>query len=214
MVSGYYGFANLGDEAILAALARDLLSLGIDRKDIVVLSANSEQTEADHGVRALPRYELKQIWHTLGSTNLLVSGGGSLLQDVTSKRSIPYYLGVVEMALLRKVPVVMYGQGLGPIQSKVLKTWVKRAFQKSHACSVRDSASLQFLSDLGVPREKITLAADPVFQQEPAVNVGQNSRRLLLNVRPYDKWYEQQSLWVEHLTHWQEQGFHIEFIPI
>lgn len=214
LISGYYGFGNLGDEAILQALVSDLISLGVKRSEIVVLSIDPKRTEAEHGVRALPRYNLKKIWQALGSARLLVSGGGSLLQDVTSKRSIPYYLGVVELALLRKVRVVMYGQGLGPIQNRVFKVWVKRAFQRSFACSVRDQGSLKFLLDFGLSKEKIVLAADPVFQKKLEVNNKTNSKRLLLNIRPYSSWEEQKTLWLKHLALWQTQNFDLEFVPI
>ena len=213
LVSGYYGFANLGDEAILQALCADLTALGVKRQEILVLSNDPRRTETEHRVRAVYRYDLPKIWSALASARLLVSGGGSLLQDVTSKRSIPYYVGLVELALLLRVPVVMYAQGLGPVQNRFLRAWVRRAFLHSKACTVRDQESLEFLSKLGVPREKVVLAADPVFQQEVIENVP-NSKRLLLNIRPYESWEQQQSIWLKHLALWQEQGYEVEFIPL
>lgn len=213
MVVGYYGFANLGDEAILHALCEDLEAVGVRREEIVVLSQNPQQTELEHGVSALPRYNLQAIWRALGSARLLVSGGGSLLQDVTSKRSIPYYLGIVELARLRKVPTIMYGQGLGPVHSKFFQRWVKRAFQTSAGASVRDQDSLQFLLDLGLPQEKITLAADPVFQWE-SLPRGKPEQKILLNLRPYSLWEEQKSRWLEHLQLWQDRGYQLEFVPL
>lgn len=214
LVSGYYGFDNLGDEAILAALVADLLALGVGREDIVVLSNNPAQTEKAFGVKALPRYDVKQFWRRLGSARLFISGGGSLLQDVTSKRSIPYYLGLVELALLRKVPVVMYGQGLGPVRNRFLRYWVKRAFQRSSSCSVRDEGSLQFLKELGIPEGNIELCADPVFQQELAAKETSRSRRILLNLRPYRGWEQQRREWVQLVMLWQDEGFSVEFVPL
>lgn len=213
MVSGYYGFDNLGDDAILDALCSDLVTLGVKHKDILVLSNQPDKTEAQYQVTALPRYDLKQIWSHLGSSKLFISGGGSLLQDVTSKRSIPYYLGLVELALLRRVPVVMYGQGLGPVQSRLFRSWVGRSFKKSLACSVRDEASQQFLVHQGVAREKIALCADPVFQKELVGAGSLDSSKILLNLRPYEAWEGQIQMWLEHLNLWQSQGFSIEFIP-
>ncbi len=213
LVSGYYGFDNLGDEAILAALCADLLALGVKGEDIVVLSNHPEKTSKQFQVTALPRYDLKQIWRTLGKAQLLISGGGSLLQDVTSKRSIPYYLGLVELAFIRQVPVVMYGQGLGPVRSGFLRSWVGWAFKRSLACSVRDAGSLQFLLGLGVPEEEIELCADPVFQRD-LVTSGPRSQRILLNLRPYSGWETQQGLWLDQVLLWQEESFEGEFIPL
>ena len=214
LVSGYYGFDNLGDEAILGALCADLFSLGVKGKDIVVLSNNPEETARQFKVTALPRYDLKRIWRTLRKTRLFISGGGSLLQDVTSKRSIPYDLGLVELALIRKVPVVMYGQGLGPVQSSYFRSWIGRAFKRSLACSVRDVGSLQLLLDLGVSEERIELCADPVFQRKLATSQASRSHKILLNLRPYADWDRQQRFWQNQVLLWQGEGFRVEFIPL
>lgn len=214
LVSGYYGFDNLGDEAILDVLCADLLALDIKDEDIVVLSNNPEQTTKRLGVAALSRYDLKAIWSSLGKARLFISGGGSLLQDVTSRRSIPYYLGLVELAFLRKVPVVMYGQGLGPVQSNLFRAWVGRAFKRSLACSVRDASSLQLLLDLGVPEGKIELCADPVFQHELVTSQGPRTHQILLNLRPYTGWDRHQRLWQEQMRLWQNKGFGVEFIAL
>ncbi|MDI9439622.1 MAG: polysaccharide pyruvyl transferase CsaB [Limnochordia bacterium] len=214
LVSGYYGFGNLGDEAILAALCQDLVSLGISRRQIVVPSGNPQQTAAEHGVSVLGRCDLKGIWRVLSSARCMVSGGGSLLQDATSKRSLPYYLSLVELALLRRVPVVMYAQGLGPISSGPYKSWTARVYKRAAACSVRDEDSLRFLEELGVPEEKIVLAADPVFARGLAANTGERTRRLLLNLRPHEGWPEQSSLWLEHLLRWEQEGWSVEFLPL
>lgn len=214
LVSGYYGFANLGDEAILAALCNDLEELGIKRQDIVVLSAQPEETQAQHGVKALPRFDLYQIWHALGKARLLISGGGSLLQDATSSRSIPYYLGLIELAQLRKVPIVMYGQGVGPVRRPVFQRWVRRAFQLSAASSVRDQTSLELLVSFGLEPDKVKLFADPVFSQKSVENKAIQQDRVLLNLRPYAGWPSQERLWTSLLLVWQEQGLNIEFIPL
>lgn len=214
LVSGYYGFDNLGDDAILDVLCADLLALGIKGEDIVVLSNNPEQTARRLGVVALFRYDLKAIWRSLGKARLFISGGGSLLQDVTSRRSIPYYLGLVELAFIRRVPVVMYGQGLGPVQSNFFRAWVGRAFMRSLACSVRDAGSLQLLLDLGVPEDRIELCADPVFQHELVKSKEPRTRQILLNLRPYIDWDQHQKLWQEQIRLWQKKGFRVGFIPL
>lgn len=214
LVSGYYGFDNLGDEAILGVLCADLRALGVKGEEIVVLSNQPQHTAQEFQVTAIHRNDLREIWRRLGRARLFISGGGSLLQDVTSRRSIPYYLGLVELAHMRKVPVVMYGQGLGPVQSRILRHWVGRSFKRSLACSVRDPGSLQFLAELGVPEETIELCADPVFQQVPVIDQQIRSRRVLLNLRPYSDWGSQEKLWADQVKLWQSKGYDIEFIPL
>ena len=45
-----------------------------------------------------------------------ISGGGSLLQDVTSLRNIVYYTGLIRMAGVAKKPAMIYAQGIGPLK--------------------------------------------------------------------------------------------------
>ena len=47
LIAGYYGFGNLGDEAILAALAQALLQR-IPGCRITVVSGDPERTQAQH----------------------------------------------------------------------------------------------------------------------------------------------------------------------
>ena len=94
MLSGYYGFGNAGDEAVLSGILSSL-SEALDG-DITVLSSNPAYTLEHHNVSAVHRY--KQLLPAVAGCDLLISGGGSLLQDATSKRSIYYYLAVLRLA--------------------------------------------------------------------------------------------------------------------
>ncbi|MGI5882936.1 MAG: polysaccharide pyruvyl transferase family protein, partial [Dethiobacteria bacterium] len=90
-LSGYYGFYNTGDEAILEAI------IGIVRRrlpgaELVVFSADPDHTRQEYGVESVSRTCLFSIFRTLHRADLLISGGGGLLQDVTSLRSVAYYL--------------------------------------------------------------------------------------------------------------------------
>jgi len=214
VVSGYYGFGNLGDEAILDALCSDLEALGYGRKEIYVLSGNPKETMLTHGVQAFSRYNLLDIWRKLGLADCLISGGGSLFQDVTSRRTIPYYLSLIEMALLRKVPVIIYAQGVGPIQSRMYQAWVKRAFRSSMVCSVRDEESARFLHNLGVSPDKLRVTADPVFQIRSERNLTSKSNKIMLNLRPYDEWNNQLNHWIDFIKMCFDEKMNVEFIPL
>lgn len=101
VISGYYGFRNSGDEAvlksILTALEEAASQAGVTVKP-VVLSAEPEWTTRQYGVEAVPRMKLAAVRQALRDSDGLISGGGSLLQDATGLGSIPYYLGIMEMA--------------------------------------------------------------------------------------------------------------------
>lgn len=216
VVSGYHGYGNLGDEAILKVLCEGLTDLGVSRQDIVVLTGNKDYTRTVHGVQTVDRYNASQIWQILGQATLLISGGGSLFQDVTSKRSIPYYLGIIEMGLRRNVPLVLYGHGIGPIGAGLYKKLVARVFRRSVGFTVRDSYSAQFLEKHKVPVPADARTVDPVFQWA-ATNVSRQSRGkpiVGLNLRPYPKWRQQFRNWVQVLNLVFGQGCVLRFIPI
>ena len=91
LISGYYGFANAGDEAMLTAIIESLRQVE-KNVELTVLSGNPEDTAAKHQVCSVYRFNPLGIIRAMKDSELIISGGGSLLQDVTSKRSLLYYL--------------------------------------------------------------------------------------------------------------------------
>ncbi|MBF6633431.1 MAG: polysaccharide pyruvyl transferase family protein, partial [Planococcus sp. (in: Bacteria)] len=88
VLSGYYGFDNVGDEAILYAIIHSLKEY-YPRIEIIVLSNKPEKTAETYRVKAVNRWSLKDIRAAIKSSDGLISGGGSLLQDETGRKSIP-----------------------------------------------------------------------------------------------------------------------------
>lgn len=160
LVSGYYGFGNAGDEAILAGLVEGFRRLAPEVR-LTVLSGDPGATEAEHAVRAIPR-GLVTARSALGSCDLLLSGGGGILQDVTSWRSPLYYLAVLQAAQRAGVPVACVGYGVGPLRRQAIRWLARRALARVAVLAVRDRLSLAALRELGVRRE-IALTADLAF---------------------------------------------------
>jgi polysaccharide pyruvyl transferase CsaB len=153
-LSGYYGAGNLGDEALLAGLVAGLRARGVTRVRVLSVApaatAAALQVASHHRLRGLP-------WALLGS-DVLVSGGGGLLQDATSTRSLGYYLSVIRAARALHRRVVVYGQSLGPL-SAAGRRRVARALRRV-PLGVRDAPSLRLATELGLPA---TLVADPAL---------------------------------------------------
>ncbi|HOM81304.1 MAG TPA: polysaccharide pyruvyl transferase CsaB [Armatimonadota bacterium] len=167
VISGYYGFDNAGDEAVLAGLI-DAFQAAVPELSIAVASANPEATRRQHGVDAFHRYRWREFRAQLQACDVFVSGGGSLFQDVTSRRSIYYYLGTLALARLCHRPVMICGQGIGPIISPIARRATAALFNRAAAITVRDPASLETLAALGVRRPRIEQTADPVFALRPS----------------------------------------------
>jgi polysaccharide pyruvyl transferase CsaB len=160
VLSGYYGFDNVGDEAILFSIIQALRTHKPDIQ-ITVLSNNPDYTKETYGVDAVNRWKLAEVRAALKESDGLISGGGSLLQDETGGKSIPYYTGIMKIAQLLRKPVFIYAQGMGPINKGLNKKIVKMILKKTEI-TVRDEASRQLLQDIGL-KNSIGLVPDPVI---------------------------------------------------
>lgn len=160
LLSGYYGFGNIGDEALLAGLLEVMRAANIRP---TVLSADPAGTSRSNGVRSSHRY--RGLLGALIATDALVSGGGGLLQDSTSARSLGYYLTVIRLARLLGKRVVVYGQSLGPLSAagrdRVMRTLA------GVPLALRDRASVELARQLGLHAELVADAALLVPVPEP-----------------------------------------------
>lgn len=150
LVCGYYGFGNVGDEAVLAGLIDGLRQAGY-ASGITAMSAAPALTEREHGVASLLRTHLPAVWRALRQAQVFALGGGSLLQDTTSARSIVYYLGVHALARRAGCRLAWVGQGIGPLHRGWVRRWTAQAAREASAVVVRDPLSAQLLRQLGVP---------------------------------------------------------------
>lgn len=166
LLSGYYGFANAGDEAVLAGLILSLRAVD-PAIEVTVLSMNPAETERTHGVRAVDRYRPNALLPALARTDLLLSGGGSLLQDVTSAHGILYYLGVVRLAQKLGKRTMFGAQGLGPLERTRSRRLVASVANRLDAITVRDPQSAALLREIGVTHPPIQVAADPALLLGP-----------------------------------------------
>jgi polysaccharide pyruvyl transferase CsaB len=166
VISGYYGFRNSGDEAVLQSilieLQRQSEAAGIAIEP-VVLSIDPEWTTATYGVKSVHRMKLGEVRRAISESAGLISGGGSLLQDVTGSKSIPYYLGIIKLAQWMGKPTFIYAQGVGPVNRKLFHPLIKSVFRKCTYVSVRDEQSRQLLQSMGLRPENIEVVPDPVM---------------------------------------------------
>ena len=171
LISGYYGFNNTGDEAILNGII-DSVRKKRDDIELVVLSQYPEFTEKKYNVRSIHRRDFGAINRELKNTDVFLSGGGSLLQDVTSKKSIFYYLLLLHMAMRKKVKTIIFSQGIGPVTGPLAKYLTKKILNKVDVLNVRDQKSLDTLRDMGVTRD-ILVTTDTVFGiNKPSKEIG------------------------------------------
>ncbi|MBX9941529.1 MAG: polysaccharide pyruvyl transferase CsaB [Candidatus Obscuribacterales bacterium] len=164
VVSGYYGFDNLGDEAILEVLTSELKEFS-DPQNIVVLSQDPETTKKRYGVTAINRWRLPEIAAQLRQARLFVSGGGGLFQDTESVKSVIYYGGLISIATACGAPTFIYAQGLGPLKTALARLITRLALAQPALIAVRDSKSLALLQEWRLPAYE---TGDPVWLMEPS----------------------------------------------
>ena len=166
VMSGYYGFGNAGDDAILDSIQQAIRAAS-DEVSVTVLSNDPELTRRQYGLDAIPRFRVLRVLSALRRGDVLLSGGGSLLQDTTSTRSLLYYLSVIRCAQWLRKPVMLYANGIGPVRRRANRRRVRRVVEQAALVTLRDHASAMELRQMGITRPAV-VTADPVFHLEPA----------------------------------------------
>lgn len=163
LLSGYYGFGNLGDEALLETIVA-----GLRRRfpgaEIDVFSADCAGTSARLGVDATPHRDLRAIRAAIARADVVLSGGGGLLQNVTSLRSLIYYAGILRMASAARKRTMIFAQSIGPLDT-LGRLVVRLLCGGVDAATVRDERSRRTLTSL-LPQVSVERTADPVFLME------------------------------------------------
>lgn len=195
-LSGYYGFDNAGDEALLSAITASIRSLAPEA-EFVVFSGNPARTRSLHAIPAVYYKSPGALIRELHKCDLLISGGGSIFQDITSGRSLPYYISVVALAKLLGKPVMFYAQGMGPIQRPFSKHLMRLVANRVDMISLRDQDSARVLQELNINRPPLCITADPVFALQPEE---QDCARIDRLIR--DSGWERQPLIAVSVRHW------------
>jgi polysaccharide pyruvyl transferase CsaB len=163
LLSGYYGFGNLGDEALLQVIV-ERMRRRFPSAQLEVLSATPVATATEHHVAAEPRWDWRAIRSAIARSDVVLSGGGGLLQNATSLRSLIYYAEILREAIRARRKTMLFAQSVGP-----LDFWgrmiVRKFCRGLDRATVRDQRSCRLLKEL-VPETPVEQTADPVFLYE------------------------------------------------
>ena len=217
VISGYYGFDNLGDEAILKAIITSLKKVD-STIDITVLSNNPAKTQNSYNVKAINRWNLYSIYKNILKSDGLISGGGSLFQDITSSRSVIYYSIIIALAKLARKPVFIYAQGVGPLNKKISRKIVKYFFNKTNYITLRDNESKDLIENIGVNKD-IHIVTDPVmgfdFDKQCKINTISNKSYIVISIRD---WNQNESGFLNNIASVCdkiiENGIDVVFVPM
>ncbi|MDO4581008.1 MAG: polysaccharide pyruvyl transferase CsaB [Bacillota bacterium] len=161
VICGAYGRGNAGDEAILQAIVSQMREIDVDMP-LTVMSRNKEETRLRNHTNAIYIFNVPAFIRHLRRSKIFINGGGSLIQDVTSSRSLYFYLFTLWAARLCGCRVIMYGCGIGPIKRQHNRRIAGRMLDRNvEVITLRDSGSLKVLEEMRVRRPQIKVSADP-----------------------------------------------------
>lgn len=166
LISGYYGFENSGDDAILMAILDNLRTYKKDIK-ILVLSKNPEETKRIYGVDTAYRFNFSEVMKAMKNSKLFLNGGGNLIQDESSTRSLMYYLATIWMAKKLGLKVMLYSNGIGAINKKINRLITSRVINEADIITLREEKSLKELESLHITKPQVLVTADPAFTLAP-----------------------------------------------
>lgn len=161
VICGAYGRGNAGDEAILQALVTEMRAIDPDLP-LWIMTRQPRATRLRHRVGAVYTFNVPAFCRRMAKSALYINGGGSLVQDVTSHRSLWFYLFTLSAAKRLGCRVMMYGCGIGPIRTPRNRRKTGKVIDRCvDVITTRDSASIEELRELGVVRPQVIPAADP-----------------------------------------------------
>ncbi len=165
LIAGYHGFGNCGDEAILQAMTTNIRAMA-DDVNITALSNKPEFTKTEYGINSVQRFRIFSVLSAIRQCDIMLSGGGTLLQNGTSTRSLLYYLAIIRTAKFFGKKVMLYANGIGPVTGKLNRKLVKMVVNKVDAITLREKLSEADLLKIGVKKPNMEVTADPAFNLE------------------------------------------------
>ena len=163
VICGAYGRGNAGDDAILEAILQEMHSIDPDMPTLV-LSKHPKETRLAYRVRAVQRFNYPAWRAAMRHAKLYINGGGSLIQDVTSRRSLWFYLHNISTAKRMGCKVQMYGCGIGPVTRPSHRKMAARVLNAAvDVITLREPDSQAELRSMGVTKPKVLLTADPAL---------------------------------------------------
>ena len=166
VICGAYGKGNAGDDAILMSMIRQLRLQDPDLP-ITVMTRRPRQTAQLTGVSTVHIFNVPAVGRIMKKSRLYISGGGSLIQNATSTRSLLYYLYSIRQAKRNGCKVMMYGCGIGPVTGERSRRQTARVLEENvDLITLRDLESMETLRSFGVHRPEVRITADPALLME------------------------------------------------
>lgn len=199
LVIGYYGFRNTGDDSLLRLIVRALRGEDENLR-ISALAHRPHAAALSYGIPCIDRKNPFAVWNAMRHAKMLIAGGGNLLQDKTSRRSLVYYTSVLRLAKKLGLKVMVWANGLGPLLYESSVQRVKRCLGEADLITLREPESDRTAKKLGIDPARIRLTSDPSFLA-PLPEAG-----WILHLRKYYRLEAGKRYYAVSLRNWQEEA--------
>ncbi len=211
ILCGYYGMGNAGDEALLVCLLQALPA----HIEPVVLSKTPAETRDRYQVKTCDRWDLWAVMREMRRSDFFIWGGGSLMQDSSSRVSPLYYGGLMKLAQMFGLQTIAWAQGLGPLNHRSNRWLTRHVLKRCRLVTVRDTVSYELVQNWGIP---VTIAPDPVWAMKAEKSVDLSHLpfpRVAVNLREHSSLTpDRLELITEALIQWQKSfGSTIVLLP-
>ena len=168
-ISGYFGFGNLGDEAILEAVVLELRRRHPDAA-IAATFGSEKSSAARLQLEVVDFFDLDGIATSVARAHLVLFGLGGVFMDYWGAASaalfregsagIEAYARPALLARMERVPAALFCGGVGPLRTPAGRAMVRMASEAADLLLVRDGSSAREILDIA-PRAKPVVAVDP-----------------------------------------------------
>ncbi len=177
LISGYYGFNNFGDDMVARTLITELKKAH-PQLEMCVLSKNPKSTSVSLGVDSMDRYSFMKLFKIIKQSEIYAYGGGTLLTDITSRKSLQYYTTTLMYAKRHGLKTAVIANGLGPFVHKSSENAVRKLLDKVDTLAFRDNNSFEYAKRLS-GNIKPYLTADLALLFEPSNEAMKSIRAFL-----------------------------------
>jgi polysaccharide pyruvyl transferase CsaB len=194
-ISGGDSWVNSGDQAILSGTLQLFSELESDIEITIISGDKQKSIEQFPCYKVVDRKNIIQLIKAIKSVDILLWGGGHLLQNTSSQLFLVYQFFLISIGIILKKKVIAFCIGAEKINGRFWRWLSKQVLNKFDLISVRDDYSLEVVKsmNLDVP---ILLSADPAVILEP--DLARDKNNAILPKKPYmifslRKWFDYRS---------------------
>ncbi len=207
---GFYGYDNIGDEVLLASI---LKSLSEQKYTFKVLSYNAKKTTAVHNVTAVSRGKNIGIIKQIADSDVIIVGGGSILQDITSSKSFFYYMSILTIGKILGKRVYLLGNGFGPVTKRFNQRLLKWLMPHIDGVIARDDDAYQAYLNYGC--KNVFNGVDCAFDYQPHLSEkGSEAPFVAIALRPWQHSEQTMLALQRYIVRLNQLGYRVKLVAM